>query len=228
MRITDTPHRNRDQMDSMNFRTIIAQSKRTHKDNPTYPRSFAETGGSLAWRIGRYTKVRGSDFILLISLDSSLRYSRTSPVQGFVSVGVSDSLWKRSTAVSPRFDLFRPVQTRPERERVRPTPLQSIEGTKIRRGAPEQRQEKKVTDTATHHRTISNPMSRSFNGCKRCKARRQKCDEQRPSCGRCQSAGTPCRYAMQLQWGGRAFSRSRFGACVGNGGMQKFGSFLPF
>ncbi|OOG01025.1 hypothetical protein ASPCADRAFT_202881 [Aspergillus carbonarius ITEM 5010] len=26
---------------------------------------------------------------------------------------------------------------------------------------------------------------------------------------------------MQLQWGGRAFSRSRFGACVGTGGMQK-------
>ncbi|PWY81975.1 hypothetical protein BO70DRAFT_337157 [Aspergillus heteromorphus CBS 117.55] len=64
-------------------------------------------------------------------------------------------------------------------------------------------------------------MSRSFNGCKRCKARRQKCDEQRPSCGRCMTAGTQCRYAMQLQWGGRAFSRSRFGACVGTGGMQK-------
>lgn len=113
MRITDTPHKNRDQMDSMNFRTIIAHSKRTHKDNHTYPRSFAETGGSLAWRIGRYTKVRGSALILLISLDdSSLRYSRTSPVQGFVSVGVSDSPWKRSTAVSPRFDpsvLYRPA-----------------------------------------------------------------------------------------------------------------------
>ncbi|KAJ5637494.1 hypothetical protein N7490_007373 [Penicillium lividum] len=26
---------------------------------------------------------------------------------------------------------------------------------------------------------------------------------------------------MQLQWGGRAFSRSRFGACVGTGGMQR-------
>lgn len=26
---------------------------------------------------------------------------------------------------------------------------------------------------------------------------------------------------MQLQWGGRAFSRSRFGACVGPGGMQR-------
>ncbi|RAH87488.1 hypothetical protein BO86DRAFT_327850 [Aspergillus japonicus CBS 114.51] len=64
-------------------------------------------------------------------------------------------------------------------------------------------------------------MSRSFTGCKRCKGRRQKCDEQRPSCGRCQQANTPCRYAMQLQWGGRAFSRSRFGACVGNGGMHK-------
>ncbi|KAL3431406.1 fungal-specific transcription factor domain-containing protein [Aspergillus tetrazonus] len=57
-------------------------------------------------------------------------------------------------------------------------------------------------------------MSRSFGGCKRCKSRRQKCDEERPTCGRCKSAGTQCRYAMQLQWGGRAFSRSRFGACM--------------
>lgn len=30
---------------------------------------------------------------------------------------------------------------------------------------------------------------------------------------------------MQLQWGGRAFSRSRFGACVGDG-MQKVGGYL--
>ncbi|GFF45253.1 putative C6 finger domain protein [Aspergillus udagawae] len=64
-------------------------------------------------------------------------------------------------------------------------------------------------------------MSRSFNGCKRCKARRQKCDEQRPVCGRCQAAGVQCRYAMQLQWGGRTFSRSRLGACMSNGGLQK-------
>ncbi|PLN82446.1 fungal-specific transcription factor domain-domain-containing protein [Aspergillus taichungensis] len=64
-------------------------------------------------------------------------------------------------------------------------------------------------------------MSRSFTGCKRCKARRQKCDEQRPACTRCTTASVPCRYAMQLQWGGRAFSRSRFGACMDNGGMQR-------
>lgn len=66
-------------------------------------------------------------------------------------------------------------------------------------------------------------MSRSFTGCTRCKARRQKCDEQRPVCGRCQTAGAQCKYAMQLQWGGRAFSRSRFGACVGSGNMQRLG-----
>ena len=72
------------------------------------------------------------------------------------------------------------------------------------------------------------PMSRSFTGCKRCKARRQKGDELRPNCGRCQTAGEQCQYAMQLQWGGRAFSRSRFGACVGTGGMQRLGmSFIP-
>jgi hypothetical protein len=70
---------------------------------------------------------------------------------------------------------------------------------------------------------ITAPMSRSFTGCKRCKARRQKCDEQRPNCGRCQTAGEQCQYAMQLQWGGRAFSRSRFGACVGTGGMERLG-----
>ncbi|QGA17775.1 hypothetical protein EYB26_005451 [Talaromyces marneffei] len=62
-------------------------------------------------------------------------------------------------------------------------------------------------------------MSRSFKGCKRCKARRQKCDEQHPECGRCKATGVQCRYAMELQWGGRAFSRSRFGAC--GPGMQK-------
>ncbi|KAJ5832282.1 hypothetical protein N7474_000593 [Penicillium riverlandense] len=70
-------------------------------------------------------------------------------------------------------------------------------------------------------------MSRSFTGCKRCKARRQKCDEQRPTCGRCQTADAQCKYAMQLQWGGRAFSRSRFGACVGDGGMQRLGCSSP-
>ncbi|KAJ5098819.1 hypothetical protein N7532_005820 [Penicillium argentinense] len=64
-------------------------------------------------------------------------------------------------------------------------------------------------------------MSRSFTGCTRCKARRQKCDEKRPICGRCQTAGVQCKYAMQLQWGGRAFSRSRFGACVDTGNMQR-------
>ncbi|OJJ63460.1 hypothetical protein ASPSYDRAFT_138410 [Aspergillus sydowii CBS 593.65] len=57
-------------------------------------------------------------------------------------------------------------------------------------------------------------MSRSFGGCKRCKARRQKCDEGRPTCGRCKSAGSRCQYAMQLQWGGRGFSKSRFGSCM--------------
>ncbi|KAJ5489255.1 hypothetical protein N7539_004145 [Penicillium diatomitis] len=64
-------------------------------------------------------------------------------------------------------------------------------------------------------------MSRSFTGCARCKSRRQKCDEQRPTCGRCQLAGVECKYAMMLQWGGRAFSRSRFGACVDTGNMQR-------
>lgn len=75
-----------------------------------------------------------------------------------------------------------------------------------------------------HFSSTPAPMSRSFTGCTRCKARRQKCDEQRPICGRCQSAGVQCKYAMQLQWGGRAFSRSRFGACVGTGGMQRLGT----
>lgn len=42
--------------------------------------------------------------------------------------------------------------------------------------------------------------------------------------GRCKAAGVQCRYAMQLQWGGRAFARSRFGACVGPG-MQRLGAF---
>lgn len=81
----------------------------------------------------------------------------------------------------------------------------------------------RVHTPTTHPSTPSALMSRSFTGCTRCKARRQKCDEQRPVCGRCQSAGVQCKYAMQLQWGGRAFSRSRFGACVDTGNMQRLG-----
>lgn len=45
---------------------------------------------------------------------------------------------------------------------------------------------------------------RSHSGCQRCKRRRQKCDERKPSCGRCDGAGSPCSYAITLKWEGRA------------------------
>ncbi|RJE21807.1 C6 finger domain protein [Aspergillus sclerotialis] len=64
-------------------------------------------------------------------------------------------------------------------------------------------------------------MTRSFTGCKRCKTRRQKCDEQRPVCRRCQAAGAKCQYITNLYWGGRGFSRSSFGDCMGSGNIKK-------
>ena len=54
---------------------------------------------------------------------------------------------------------------------------------------------------------------RSWSGCTRCKRRRQKCDEGRPSCNRCASAKIEdeCVYEVKLRWGGRSFNQSRFG-----------------
>lgn len=42
---------------------------------------------------------------------------------------------------------------------------------------------------------------RSRTGCKRCKERRFKCDEEKPACGRCQAAGLTCPgYSQSLKW----------------------------
>lgn len=46
-------------------------------------------------------------------------------------------------------------------------------------------------------------MPRSHHGCARCKSRRQKCDEEKPSCRRCREAGSTCDYAVVLKWDGR-------------------------
>ena len=45
--------------------------------------------------------------------------------------------------------------------------------------------------------------SRSHHGCVRCKKRRQKCNEDKPSCSRCFQAGAVCEYAVVLKWDGR-------------------------
>lgn len=45
--------------------------------------------------------------------------------------------------------------------------------------------------------------SRSHHGCSRCKTRRQKCDEARPTCARCLQAGATCEYTVVLKWNGR-------------------------
>lgn len=45
--------------------------------------------------------------------------------------------------------------------------------------------------------------TRSYHGCARCKKRRQKCDEQRPSCSRCLQSGAICDYSVILKWYGR-------------------------
>lgn len=44
---------------------------------------------------------------------------------------------------------------------------------------------------------------RSHHGCARCKRRRQKCDEGKPSCIRCVEAQTTCEYLLTLKWDGR-------------------------
>lgn len=44
---------------------------------------------------------------------------------------------------------------------------------------------------------------RSHHGCARCKRRRQKCNEARPSCKRCLDAAVPCDYPIVLKWNGR-------------------------
>lgn len=44
---------------------------------------------------------------------------------------------------------------------------------------------------------------RSHHGCARCKHRRQKCDEKRPSCSRCIEAAISCEYLITLKWDGR-------------------------
>ncbi|KAL9113673.1 MAG: hypothetical protein Q9227_002118 [Pyrenula ochraceoflavens] len=48
------------------------------------------------------------------------------------------------------------------------------------------------------------PKKRSRNGCWPCKARKVKCDEERPVCKNCQRQGETCDYSIRLNWGGRS------------------------
>lgn len=50
---------------------------------------------------------------------------------------------------------------------------------------------------------MATPVKRSYHGCVRCKRRRQKCDEQKPNCGRCSNAQVSCEYKITLKWNGR-------------------------
>lgn len=49
---------------------------------------------------------------------------------------------------------------------------------------------------------------RSRTGCSRCRSRHQKCDEQRPSCGRCVDAGSSCVYSDKTS--GQTFNRHNY------------------
>ena len=70
--------------------------------------------------------------------------------------------------------------------------------------------------------TIKSKHSRSRGGCARCKRRRQKCDEQKPSCSRCKIEGIrECTYTMTLQWGGREFGH--FKSYARNSDIKKCG-----
>ncbi|KAI8676162.1 Zn(2)-C6 fungal-type domain-containing protein [Fusarium sp. Ph1] len=61
-------------------------------------------------------------------------------------------------------------------------------------------------------------ITRSRGGCERCRRRRQKCDQKKPSCERCVQAGIggSCRYELKLSWGGRSFRKSPFGKYLDN------------
>lgn len=50
---------------------------------------------------------------------------------------------------------------------------------------------------------MTSAVKRSCHGCARCKRRRQKCDERKPTCGRCLKAGATCEYKVILKWNGR-------------------------
>lgn len=52
-------------------------------------------------------------------------------------------------------------------------------------------------------------VKRSCHGCARCKSRRQKCDERKPTCGRCSKAGAICEYKVILKWNGRVPRESK-------------------
>ncbi|KIV81968.1 hypothetical protein PV11_04114 [Exophiala sideris] len=67
------------------------------------------------------------------------------------------------------------------------------------------------------------PAPRSWNGCVRCRKRRQKCGEQKPQCARCRKDGESCTYEKTLRFGGRPFSQSRFGTCLSSkqGGARR-------
>jgi hypothetical protein len=72
--------------------------------------------------------------------------------------------------------------------------------------------------------TIKSKHSRSRGGCARCKRRRQKCDEQKPSCSRCKIEGIrECTYTMTLQWGGREFGH--FKSYARNSDIKKCGEW---
>ncbi|SMN22773.1 similar to Lachancea thermotolerans KLTH0A07766g hypothetical protein [Maudiozyma saulgeensis] len=47
---------------------------------------------------------------------------------------------------------------------------------------------------------MPNKFRRSRNGCQNCKTDKVKCDEGKPSCGRCMKKATPCNYTVQLRW----------------------------
>ncbi|KAF3480930.1 uncharacterized protein GIQ15_06277 [Arthroderma uncinatum] len=55
---------------------------------------------------------------------------------------------------------------------------------------------------------------RSRSGCTECRQRHRKCDERKPACTGCERAGKQCTYTLRLSWGGRPFSKSRFGECM--------------
>jgi hypothetical protein len=56
----------------------------------------------------------------------------------------------------------------------------------------------------------NNNGSKSRTGCSECKRKRVKCDEGKPSCGRCKRFPDRCSYELKLSWTqGRPFKKPR-------------------
>ncbi|KAH9905206.1 hypothetical protein F4778DRAFT_729070 [Xylariomycetidae sp. FL2044] len=68
--------------------------------------------------------------------------------------------------------------------------------------APDEPRSKRLKPTTGKELKSTSTRTRSRNGCLKCKKNKTKCDERKPSCGRCVSRETDCSYDRALIWRG--------------------------